>query len=376
MKFNKKIIVSAVLVIAIGAAEVFGIMLCRNMIPDFKNEIFEESKSDTTQLMFINDEDSLRFYPWLSYDETSCISFRKYFENEMALYNAEIGEEEYAKGIKDIAEKSGEEFDENKFGETEMKKAYEYKYQGYKDRFNMTVRRIIETFDGDKIAPDDMDFSGSVLIDEEKSIAYIQGFEYTDMQRQKHILDLVFGADNAQLRFYRLRESTDKTFSSTEITAKSSDIMNDLNDSLPILEKYFISGVYTEYPYDYWESDEYEDDAVEKKEENITEIGSGNIITEFLGRIENSKTEIGFDSYDDVSYMVTFYGIDDTESYGDEYSDTWFFMDLPQYSTEYNIFSNGDELMIVLGSGPRESSTILYYSLSSDRITGISIGKN
>ncbi len=389
MRFNKKIIISFVLIAAIGAAEIFGILICGNMIPDYKNQIFEESGSDSTRLMFINDEDSSRFYPWLEYDKESCISYEKYITDccDNLLKASDYNDNYQAEVVEDIiaylraeAEKNGGDFDANNKSQKDLKSVYSSICSEQKNKLNHMIGFINRTFDYVRCAPEKTDFADSALIDKSIGILYIEGFKYIGTDNAGHIMDLVMGLTDYSVKFYRLREETGKVFSSSDITRKSEKIIDDLDYAIPYIEKYYTSSYVKNYEEDYNDSDgvRLNDDAEyeENSEEPFLADEDDNALFDYLINISMSGVGCDLSMPDTDGYInINFYEYENiTDKAEENYCTFVFYLEIPHYADEYNVFSSGDELIIVLSSDSRKNSTILYYSLSADRITGIGTG--
>ncbi len=387
MKLNRMMLFSFALIASLGAAEIFGIIMCGNMIPDYKDQIFEESKSDSTRLMFINDEDSSRFYPWLEYDSEKCVSYDVYIKNYYGgLPEASVEDEKNTEEIPEEiiyilcheADKNGTVFDVNSISDTDLKRAYEYLYSTRKNELNSIISCVNYTFDNNISAPDDTDFISSALINGDDGTLYLNGFEYIGIDKNKHIMDLVMDVTDYRLKFYRLREETDKEFSSSEITKKSAEIINDLDYALTYIEKFYMLSC-TEKIDEQYDADVNAENNDEAVQIYLDDADNDNLLLNFLSHIEKSGTHFDImlsnadkEKYINISFSIDFF---DNKYQEDVYMAASFYADIPYYSGEYSIFSIGDEIMIVLSADSRESSTILYYSLSAERITGISIGK-
>ncbi len=385
MRLNKKIIVSLVLIGAIGLTEIFGIAVCGNMIPDYKNQIFEESKSDSTRLMFISDEDSSRFYPWLKYNEADILNYEGYVRE---CCDEKI--EEYKSGANETAmdvlyenvtqylicesEKNGIQFDEKNVSPKELKEAYKSVNSEYREELNREIKLINSMFDNERCAVENTDFVSNAVIDRNTKLLYIEDFEYTGIDKKRHRMDLVLSMADYKLEFYRLREETNKTFESSWITEKSTKIINDLDYAITAIEKYYMSS-YMEMP----TQADYEGYIMDEKDNayipEFFKENPDNVLLSYLYGILKNKPM--YDSYisDNNDYIViNLYGNNVGEYEAYHYM-MEFYVKIPYNSNEYNVFSSGDELIIVFSAGSRESSTILYYSLGVERITGISIGK-
>lgn len=396
MRLNKKIIVSLVLIGAIGLTEIFGIAVCGNMIPDYKNQIFKESKSDSTRLMFINDEDSSRFYPWLKYNKYDVLDYEGYVQKccdeKIEEYKSVTKETAMDVEIKELtmdvlyenviqyligeSEKNGIQFDEKNVSSEELKEAYRSVNPKYREELNQEIKIINSIFDNERRAVENTDFVSNSVIDRNTKLLYIEDFEYTGIDKKRHRMDLVLSMADYKLEFYRLREETNKTFESSWITEKSTKIINDLDYAITAIEKYYMSS-YTEMPMqaDY---DGYIVDEKEKYNADIPEFfkeNTDNVLLGYLYGILKNKPMYDSCISDNNDYiLINLYG-DNVGEYETYHYMMEFYVKIPYNSNEYNVFSSGDELIIVFSAGSRESSTILYYSLSAERITGISIGK-
>lgn len=397
LKPNKKIIISFILTFAIGVAEILGIEVCGNMIPDYKNQIFEESRSDNTRLMFISDEDSSRFYPWLKYNKDDVLDYEGYVQKccdeKIEEYKLEAKESAMDVETKEInmdvlyenviqyligeSEKNGIQFDEKNVSSEELEKAYKNVNLEYREELNQEIAIINSFFDYERRAVENTDFVSNAVIDRNTKLLYIEDFEYIGIDKKRHKMDLVLSMADYKLEFYRLREETNKTFESSWITEKSTKIINDLDYAITAIEKYYMSSYIEEIPAEGY----YDEYIVEEKKTDNADIpeflkeNSDNVLLSYLYGISKNKPVYDSCISDDNDYVViNLYGNNVGKNETDNYM-MEFYVKIPYNSNEYNVFSSGDELIIVFSAGSRESSTILYYSLSAERITGISIGK-
>lgn len=399
---SRKIMLSFILTAAIGVAEIFGIAVCGNMLPDYKNLIFEENSKDSVRLMFINDEDSLRFYPWLEYDKKKCLSYDKYM-NDISdkilklFYYGEIDDQStnvenkmYAEFDDYITSNFPKSDSESEMVKSDVESACKLFCSEKKNELNETVRFINNTFDNERCAPDNTDFIGCASIDNSTNMLYIEDFEYTDKNKKNYIMDLILCLNDYKVVFYNLKEKTDNVFSSFEITEKSTELISDLDYAFDFLEENFESLCYGEKDVQTYDGEEeVQTDGTKNSNEYFdanTDILNGdyiknNILLNYISNIKNSgiRAEIccsennfaGVRFYRDYSEIPEDHTMQNLFDSGMPY----FTVEIPFYSKEYNIFSDGDELIMVLNGDTREESTILYYCLSCGRITGISFGK-
>ena len=142
-KFKKFILPTLLLTLAMGA-EITGIIFCGKMLPDYKNEIFTEEKKNITQLIFVDDGDNSRFYPWLSYREDELISAPSYITSH--IYDQSL--DTFANGLGD---------DRYNYDDEALKKIMF-------ENINKMIFYVIQTLDINNIPKENTDFLLSVVL--------------------------------------------------------------------------------------------------------------------------------------------------------------------------------------------------------------------
>lgn len=317
-KFRKLILPIVFVIMAIGT-EIVGIVICGNMLPSHKNEVFSEEKKNITQLIFVNDEDNSRFYPWLSYHEEELVSVQTYIENH--LYDQSI---ETFRPQLDIDNSLIDD---------------EYSKKEIISTFNQMILYTIEKLDNKNYPADEIDFSKYAKFDNNASIVCIKDLEYKNQNNETKLLDLVIKLNSNDILYLRIRNKNPPKPTSQEINQKSKELSD-------CVEQTF----------------EYNSESDNKEKNNKN---SDNVILQYLQSVnltdsyyENGRYIFSSPSYDKTAFSIR--------------------VVIPSIlaSSQYTVFSNNDELMIVFSgtnNTSKYSDTILYYSISEDRITGFSI---
>lgn len=317
-KFRKLILPIVFVIMAIGT-EIVGIVICGNMLPSHKNEVFSEEKKNITQLIFVNDEDNSRFYPWLSYHEEELVSVQTYIENH--LYDQSI---ETFRPQLDIDNSLIDD---------------EYSKKEIISTFNQMILYTIEKLDNKNYPADEIDFSKYAKFDNNASIVCIKDLEYKNQNNETKLLDLVIKLNSNDILYLRIRNKNPPKPTSQEINQKSKELSD-------CVEQTF----------------EYNSESDNKEKNNKN---SNNVILQYLQSVnltdsyyENGRYIFSSPSYDKTAFSIR--------------------VVIPSIlaSSQYTVFSNNDELMIVFSgtnNTSKYSDTILYYSISEDRITGFSI---
>ena len=369
----KKMLLPLLLVILAGCVEIAAILLCRNMIPDFKNEVFTDQKNISTLPMFVTDEDDSRFYPMLEYyNSDKCISYKEFASQEIKSLMADKSffqyfyenPEEIGVQVQNIEDADADEI-----------------YGFYQLCHNNAIRFIVTSFDGEEVLPDDTDFTRNAVINSETSDLYIKDFELKGKDGKTRLLDLAFGLYSRSVLYYRLRSKNTDSADTNEINQLSRRLIRDAEDIMPHIYDYL--------PYSTGESTDdtniydgiiAEDEFDENQKYAYTNSGEpDNILLNFFRRIREkdilylSDTLYPSDYYKDENVdFLALNVLSEDEKYGMN-------IRIPVYPDKdeynYNVFSNGDELILLVSSGRSSaySGYIFYYSMTDQKITGFSI---
>lgn len=338
-KFKKFILPILLLTLAMGV-EITGIIFCGKMLPDYKNEIFTEEKKNITQLVFVDDGDNSRFYPWLSYREDELVTAPSYITSHIYDQSMDM----FANGLGD---------DKYSYDEEALKKIM-------LENINTMVSYIIQTLDSNNIPKEDTDFSQNVKFDNNASIMCIKDFKYTNQNNKAKLLDLVVRLGDTSVLYFRVRSENPPKPDSQEINQKSKEISEDVNSAVDYLMKLIESQHYETEIKDMYFSEKREDD-----EEIIEEPLENNIIYDYIESI----------------YMPEMY-IDNGNYVFSTIADDKFAFPIRIVissmisNSQYTVFANGDELILVLSGSDntsKYSDTILYYSISDKKLTGFSM---
>lgn len=337
-RFKKIILPILLLTLAMGA-EIAGIVLCGKMLPDYKNEIFTEEKKNITQLIFVDDGDNSRFYPWLSYREDELLSAPSYITNHiydqsLDIFTDGLGEYKY------------------NYSEDTLKKIM---FNG----INNMMFYIIKSLDSDNLPIETTDFSQSVKFDNNASIMCIKDFKYVNQNNESKLLDLVIKLGDNSVLYFRIRSENPPKPNSQEINQKSKELLESIGVSIDYLTKF----METQYPknnikvMNFSEQSELEADTEPSSESNI--------IYDYFMTFDMPETYL-----DNGNYVFS--------TIADDKFGFPIRIVIPSVisSSQYTVFSNGDELMLVLSGSDntsKYSDTILYYSISDNRITGFSM---
>lgn len=361
----RKYLLPFLLIILAGSVELVGVVLCGKMIPGYKNEVFAEEMNRTTQLMFVDEEDNSRFYPWLSYCENDFVTAEKYFKEKYTYEYVEktLGISENDK-LKDSSLSS--------YMETLRQELYSSEIED----FNSMIMFIIYVFDGENAVNEKTDFSKEVMINENKEIICLKNFECSSSDGKKKLLDLVMTLGNKEILYYRFRSENAKDASATEINQKSKELTEDVQFVIANFSKFF-----PENEISYSELTEMNDDNitnydVEKQKDweiygdisDTTDVANKNIILEYFSGKYPIET---FNYYYQDGMIYYSFGSDGCNPYP-------ITIKLPSHldKLQYSVFSYGDELMIVFSESNTSSEIsdiILYYSISDEKITGFSV---
>lgn len=335
-KFRKLILPIVLVIMAIGT-EIVGIVICGNMLPSHKNEIFSEEKKKITQLVFVDGEDNTRFYPWLSYHEEELVSVQTYIENH--LYDQSI-------------EMFRSQLDIDKFliDDEYVKKEIIY-------TFNQMILYTIEKLDNKNYPADEIDFSKYAKFDNNASIVCIKDLEYKNQDNETKLLDLVIKLNSNDIMYLRIRNKSFPKPTTQEINQKSKELSDCVGQTFEYITELFSLQQKTQEIEEMYYS---ESDNKEKDNKN-----NDNVILQYLQSINLTDNY-----YENGRYIFS--------SSSDDKTAVHIRVVIPSIlaSSKYTVFSNSDELMIVFSgtdNTSKYSDTILYYSISEDRITGFSI---
>lgn len=338
-KFKKFILPTLLLTLAMGA-EITGIIFCGKMLPDYKNEIFTEEKKNITQLIFVDDGDNSRFYPWLSYREDELISAPSYITSHI-----------YDQSLDMFANSLGD--DRYNYDDEALKKIM-------LENINEMIFYVIQTLDINNIPKENTDFSQNVEFDNNASIMHIKDFKYTNQNNKTKILDLVVKLGDNSILYFRVRSENPPKPDSQEINQKSKEISEDVCSAIDYLTK-SMESQYSELALTdmyFSEQNEYEEDVAEQPLES-------NKIYDYISSI----------------YMPEMY-VDNGNYVFSTIADDKFAFPIRVVissmisNSQYTVFSNGDELILVLSGNDntsKYSDTILYYSISDKKFTGFSM---
>lgn len=341
--FRKFILPVALVVLAISI-EIVGIIFCGKMLPDYKNEVFAEEKKNITQLIFVNDEDNSRFYPWLSYHEDEFTPAQSYIENHL-----------YDPNIEFMISSYDETYSFKEMDDRERKEVIIY-------NFNQMILYAIETFDAENYPEEEIDFLMYAKFDNNASILCIKDCEYKNRAGETKLLDLVMKVDTKDMQYFRIRDKSPAKPTSQQISQKSKELSENVDETLEYFAKW-PEELIKEESEDYYTDNEIQQTFVET--DNSQKYNNHNIINEYLISIPVS---LGY--WQDDNYHI----IMNEGKLGFQIS-----VVVPSVllNSQYTVFSNGDELMVVFSGSDdasKYSDTILYYSISEDRIIGFSIG--
>lgn len=303
-KFKKFILPTLLLTLAMGA-EITGIIFCGKMLPDYKNEIFTEEKKNITQLIFVDDGDNSRFYPWLSYREDELISAPSYITSHI-----------YDQSLDTFANSLGD--DRYNYDDEALKKIM-------LDNINEMIFYVIQTLDINNIPKENTDFSQNVEFDNNASIMHIKDFKYTNQNNKVKLLDLVVKLGDNSILYFRVRSEDPPKPDSQEINQKSKEISENVGSAIDYLTK-LMESQYSDYMPEMY-------------------VDNGNYV---FSTIADDK--FAFPIRVVISSMIS--------------------------NSQYTVFSNGDELILVLSGNDntsKYSDTILYYSISDKKLTGFSM---
>lgn len=336
MSNHKKMFLPILLLILAVGIEIVGIILCGKMLPDYKNEVFSDEKNNITSLIFIGDEDNSRFYPWLSYHEDEMIPVRTYIENHLYDRSVEI----FTYTDNDSDNKS----------DAALKETVIY-------NLNQMIFCAIENLDSENYPKEDIDFSKYAEFDNNASILRIKNLEYKNRDNKTKLLDLVMLYSN-DILYFRIRDKNPPKPTSQEINAKSKKLSENVIETFDLL-----TTLVPELPKN--SEKEISREQSVQNADNYSKSYSENILINYITNIKTADFYI-----DDGRYIFS--------SATDDKFNIPVRITVPSIitSSQYTVFSNNDELMIVFSGADNRSkysNTILYYSISENRITGFSM---
>lgn len=218
---------------------------------------------------------------------------------------------------------------------------------------------VIEKLDSNNFPANESDFYQSVKFDNNASIMYLKDFKYINENNETKLFDLVMRLSSGDILYFRIRNENPAKPTSQEISQKSKELSEDVGETFSYLAK-LLSG----------EQDVNKEEEVQEAQQmNYSEEDSetdykDNIICDYLMSIKMQEGYI-----ENVNYV--FSATDDKFDFSIRVV-----ISPVIFSSQYTIFSNGDELMVVLSgtdNNSKYSDTILYYSISENKITGFSL---
>ena len=228
------------------------------------------------------------------------------------------------------------------------------------ENINEMIFYVIQTLDINNIPKENTDFSQNVEFDNNASIMHIKDFKYTNQNNKTKILDLVVKLGDNSILYFRVRSENPPKPDSQEINQKSKEISEDVCSAIDYLTKPMESQ-YSELALTdmyFSEQNEYEEDVAEQPLES-------NKIYDYISSI----------------YMPEMY-VDNGNYVFSTIADDKFAFPIRVVissmisNSQYTVFSNGDELILVLSGNDntsKYSDTILYYSISDKKFTGFSM---
>lgn len=311
----KRMIKNIIMPIMLCAVVIFfalsGIQLIKMFIPDGKNEVFTDKKSDKKQLMYINSEADNRFYHWLDIDKEDTISYKDYLKTY-----TEVDDSEYT------------------FFETD---------------FNMYISSIInQNFISDEtpsFITGDTDFSSSAEYNTKNCLFFLKNFECKKTDGTDVLIDIVISEKDDRVLYYRCRQKNTKSFTKTEIN----QAYQNLEKQLKLAYEFYL-------PHNV---------AIQEAEESVNTDDSDN-------ENENATVENNiFVNYLESNYNALISSSETDNS--DE--NLFLLYNVFQKEYDYTMLSYGDEIIIIFyehGGRPISQSIMLYYSMTEDKIIGFS----
>lgn len=343
-RFKKVFLPILLLALAIGS-EIVGIIVCGKMLPDYKNEVFIEENQDINQLIFVDNKDNLRFYPWLSYHADEMVSASSYVENHL-----------YDQSLDVFLNNSSEKVEKYDLDDYLLKETII-------SEINELIFFIIENLDRSNYPQENTDFYKDIKFDNNASVIYLKDVKYINQNNETKLLDLVVKLSSYDILYFRIRNENPEKPTSQEISRKNKELLENVEEIFKYLIEWSTQGYkeIEERVYDGEEFDVSESNALEEKD---TKNYSDNVISNYM-------TSLNIEDFYLEEDKIVFYTIPN-----DKFIQPVHIVVSTQIlNSQYTIFSNSDELIIVLSGmddNSKYSDTILYYSISENKITGFS----
>lgn len=344
-RFKKVFLPILLLALAIGS-EIVGIIVCGKMLPDYKNEVFIEENQNINQLIFVDNKDNSRFYPWLSYHADEMVSAQSYIENHL-----------YDQSLDVFFNNSSENVEKYDLDDYVLKKIII-------SEINQLVFYIIEDLDRSNYPQENIDFSKDIKFDNNASVIYLKDVKYINQNNETKLLDLVVKLSTYDVLYFRIRNENPEKPTSQEISRKNKELLENVEEIFTYLIEWTPPNYKEIEEKDKYDSEEFEIGESNNLEEKNAKNYSDNIIYNYITSLN----------------MVDFYLEEDKFVFCTMSSDKFILpvrivVSAQILNSQYTIFSNSDELIIVLSGmddNSKYSDTILYYSISENKITGFS----
>lgn len=314
----KNIIMPIILCAVVIFFALSGVELIKVFIPDGKNEVFTDKMSDKKQLMYINSEADDRFYHWLDVDNENTISYTDYLKTYVEVDDSE--------------------------------------FTYFANSFNMHISLIINqnfvVSDNPSFITGDTDFSSNTKYNTKNCLFFLKNFECKKDDGTDVLIDIVISEEQDSVLYFRCRQKNTKTFTKTEI-----------NEAYQNLEKQL------KLAYEYYQTDKAYTEIQEATE-------SEPIYDDFEDVSDNTTAEDNiFIKYVESSYDALIKYSDIYNSGKEQNFEKYFLYSVFQERYDYTMLSYGDEIIIIFyeqGGRPISQSTMLYYSMTENKIIGFS----
>lgn len=311
----KRAIKNIILPIMLCAVVIFlalsGVELIKVFIPDGKNEVFTDKMSDKKQLMYINSEADDRFYHWLDVDNENTISYTDYLKTYVEVDDSE--------------------------------------FTYFEADFNMHISSIInQNFIADETPSfinGDTDFSSNTKYNTKNCLFFLKNFECKKDDGTDVLIDIVINEKDGGILYFRCRQKNTKTFTKTEIN----NAYQNLEEQLKLAYEFYLS---------------HNAEIREAEESIVTDA------------FDNESEDVTVKNNIFVKYLETNYNalISSSEAYNSD-ENPFLLYNLFQKEYDYTMLSYGDEIIIIFyeqGGRPISQSTMLYYSMTENKIIGFS----
>lgn len=318
----KRMIKNVIIPIMLCAVVIFlallGVQWIKIFIPDGKNEVFTDKKSDKKQLMYINSESDDRFYHWLDVDNENTISYTDYLKTYV---QPDIGE-------------------------------YEYYATSLNMNISLLINQNLVAADNHSFINGDTDFSSSTKYNTKNCLFLLKNFECKNEDGTEVLIDIVISEEQDSVLYFRCRQKNTKQFTKAEIN----EVYQSLENQLKLAYEYYQTDTQVTEIQEATDSDAIYDDF---EYETGDTADQDNI---FINYVESN--------YDALLKYADAFNLDKTSVFKQ-----YFLYSVFQERYDYTMLSYGDEIIIIFyeqGGRPISQSTMLYYSMTEGKIIGFS----